>query len=53
VDNFLQYESWDNTWAGMVALVRHRLKTKRDRALQISESSKAILPTASFPIAVA
>ncbi|WP_428657751.1 glycosyltransferase family 1 protein [Runella sp.] len=53
VDTFLQHDSWDATWASMAALVRHRLKTKKETALQKIESNTAILPVTGFPAAIA
>lgn len=44
VDAFLHDNSWDATWASMAALVRHRLKTKKDTAPK-HENLKAILQT--------
>ena len=49
VDAFLEHDSWDNTWASMAALMRHRLKTKT--APSKSDPTKAALSTTVIPVA--
>ncbi len=52
VDTFLQDNSWDNTWASMAALVRHRLRIKKEPIFQNNESHKAILQPTDSPAAI-